>query len=395
MKAGDNMSLTQKNKCSLKEQVDSLFDLLPIQLENSKKTIEQNIHAEEFLHFRKIYFVGSGDSYLAALVGKRVFEKYANKYSIYFRVMKAMEFSRFTEFSDEEINQHSLMIIVSKSGIGSRVIEVLKRANTLNMCSLVISDSESSIACHLAKYCLLTNTPDFFNDRPALRSYFAALITLYLLAGKFSEMYGNSMTMEKLAKNIHDYMRSYKDKINMYDEKMMKLADLYQNADAITFIGDSDEEATCGFSVSKIIEVTGIHSKSDDSEEWGHINYFNKFTHTNPVFFIANNCYANISRMKETIRQSFAVGRPTYLIINEDAKMTDIPESCIIRLPFVEDEMLQPLGSYIPTAIFANHLADLLDEPLFRGNIYPQGFNTIRNSQVVVYGINGNKIKEI
>ena len=103
----------------------------------------------------------------------------------------------------------------------------------------------------------------------------------------------------------------------------------------------------------------------------------------------------DISRIKETIRQSFAVGRPTYLIINEDAKMTDIPESCIIRLPFVEDEMLQPLGSYIPTTIFANHLADLLDESLFRGNIYPQGFNTIRNSQVVVYGINGNKIKEI
>ena len=67
------------NRCYLKDQIDSLFDLLPVQLENSKKTIEENVHKEDFMHFRHVYIVASGDSYMAALAGQRAFEKYANK----------------------------------------------------------------------------------------------------------------------------------------------------------------------------------------------------------------------------------------------------------------------------------------------------------------------------
>ena len=35
---------------------------------------------------------------------------------------------------------------------------------------------------------------------------------------------------------------------------------------------------------------------------------------------------------------------------------------------------------------------DYINEPLFRGNIYPEGFNTIRNSKIVVYGEDENEI---
>lgn len=45
------------NKCFLKDQIDSLFDLLPIQLENSRKTIEENVHKEDFMHFRHVYIL--------------------------------------------------------------------------------------------------------------------------------------------------------------------------------------------------------------------------------------------------------------------------------------------------------------------------------------------------
>ena len=46
MKVGKNMNV---NRCFLKDQIDSLFDLLPVQLENSKKTIEENVHKEDFM----------------------------------------------------------------------------------------------------------------------------------------------------------------------------------------------------------------------------------------------------------------------------------------------------------------------------------------------------------
>ena len=157
-------------------------------------------------------------------------------------------------------------------------------------------------------------------------------------------------------------------------------------------VGDSDEQASCNFAVSKVIEVTGIHSKSDDSEEYGHINYFNHYVATNPVFFIANSLNSNMSRVLETIKQSIAVGRPTYLMMNENSEVEDIEGLNKIVLPPVQDDVLQPLGSYIPATILANHISDLLDEPLFRGNIYPDGFNTIRNSKIVVYGEDGNEI---
>lgn len=381
-----------ENKCFLKDQIDSLFDLLPIQLENSKKTIEENVHKEDFMHFRHVYIVASGDSYMAALAGQRAFEKYANKYAVHYHAVKAMEISRFNEFTDRDLNEQTLVIVISKSGIGSRVIEVLERVNALNMTSMVITDSIDSEAVELAKYRLYTDTPKFTNDRPALRSYFAAMVTLYLLAARFSEMYGNSMNMETMSKNIYDYMMSYKDKIAVYDEQMMELAEKYKHANSITFVGDSDEQSSCNFAVSKVIEVTGIHSKSDDSEEYGHINYFNHYVATNPVFFIANSLNSNMSRVLETIKQSIAVGRPTYLMMNENSEVEDIEGLNKIVLPPVQDDVLQPLGSYIPATILANHISDLLDEPLFRGNIYPDGFNTIRNSKIVVYGEDGNEI---
>lgn len=99
-----------------------------------------------------------------------------------------------------------------------------------------------------------------------------------------------------------------------------------------------------------------------------------------------------MSRVLETNKQSIAVGRPTYLMINENSEIEDVEGLNKIMLPPVEDDVLQPLGSYIPATILANHISDLLDEPLFRGNIYPEGFNTIRNSKIVVYGEDENEI---
>ena len=83
---------------------------------------------------------------------KRAFEKYANKYAVHYHAVKAMEISRFNEFTDRDLNEQTLVIVISKSGIGSRVIEVLERVNALNMTSMVITDSIDSKAVELAKY---------------------------------------------------------------------------------------------------------------------------------------------------------------------------------------------------------------------------------------------------
>lgn len=377
----------EKNRSNIKDEINDLFELYPNYINNLAEKVTNLFTEKDISNYRRIYFVGSGDSYSASIAGVRIFETLASRFALKFIPITALDFARYLDFSDIETST-TLVVVTSISGEGSRVIEVIERSKLLEIDTLLITDNPAATLLEKSKFKLHLDIPEYKNVGPALRSYFVSTITLYLLAARFQDPKTTSKEIENMAKYIGEYLMSHESFMDRYEKEMLNLAEQFKDAKSITIIGDKNEESSCKFAVSKIIELTGIHSRWDDSEEWGHINYFNKFTgNENPIFFIGDTKSKNLSRLIETINQADKVKKPTILFIDQPFKSDEINKNCkVIELPKYSENYLQPLLSYIPLALFAHHLSGILNEKPWRGDILDEADNTIRNSEVVVYG---------
>ena len=381
-----------RSKNNVKQQVISLFDLIPDYTEELARKVDLLITEEVVAKYRRIYFVATGDSYSACLAGIRIFESIASKYAVKFIPIKATDYTRYLDFTDINKNE-TLAIIVSVSGNGSRVVEAVKRSLKVGVDTLLITSNENSYVYNEVTMKLFMDVPDYEFHKSALKTYYASVVSLYLMAAKFSDQKNEKKALEKMLGEINHYTNLYKEKYTEYETLMSELAEKFVNAKSVTVIGDKDEEPSCRFAVSKVIELTGIHSRWDDSEEWGHINYFNNLSGLeNPVFFFGNSKHKNISRIMETIEQTINIEKPAVLFADENFPFEKLNKKCkVIKLPKSENSYMQPLCSYLPMTLFAYQLSELLEEEPFRGNLVKEEDNTIVYSKVVVFGEKPNE----
>lgn len=378
--------MTNKSNNPLIDRVRSLVDLSREQVDKSLTAINEGISDDELRSIKRIFFTGCGDSFMAGKAATHVFQEYADNPEHIYEAVAPLELARF-EYIPENLNPSETLVIgISASGSPVRVQEAMLRAKHYGMKTMAVTNNPDSKVASAADYILVSNDPEKLNDSPGLRSYLASMITLYLLGVKYGSLLKTSDNVENFISEIRNYMNSYTDYLDEIIEVTEKLAENTLDAKAFTFIGDGIESSTASFSAAKVVEVAGKITIVNDSEEWCHINYFNKFTEDNPVFVIANSASKNLTRISETLNQADVVGHPTILVIDDfsvESKDLAIPENTqIINLPMSQNILVQALGSYIPGTLFAAHLAEKTDEPYFRGDKFPMDAMTTSNSKI-------------
>lgn len=262
-------------------QVWSLRDLVDEQVENSflNEQLYEALPISNCFDIRKIILTGAGDSYVAAIAMKQVFEKYVDA-MLGVDAPDLMSFNRYTTAADIGIGEPNspLVVGISAGGSTSRVVETLAKANELGGYSLALTNNADSVVAQEATVKVVTNTPSIDKDFPGLRSYFANLITLAAIASRLGHVRGviGPEDSQIWKDTIKDHVYKVFEDLEAIDQVMNDLAKEWKSFTRFDFIGDGPALASAMFGQYKLYECVGEVAYSDDSEDWCHINYFVK-----------------------------------------------------------------------------------------------------------------------
>lgn len=359
---------------AFRQQICSVPELIAERLETSRT--EATRVAEQVGMPARMYVVGCGDSYFAALATELAFEMIAG---VPTEAQNAMSFSRYAvEFVP---NEDALVIGVSVSGKVSRTIEGLARARKRGLRTLAVTSSRETPIAQVADEVAITTVSDLPNpdgvQSPGARSYVASLVTLYALALALAEARGREVLSwwSALSATADAARATLQDT----DARAQALAEETRTASEFVFCGSGPNFGTAQFCAAKVIEASGDAALGQDVEEWAHVQYFAKTPDT-PTFLITAR-ERDASRAEEVRAAMHAVGR----------RVIEVAPDPHVELPYTPcPEVFSPLVAAIPGMLFAAHRAALLGEPYFRafggGRSIEGGggASRIRTSQILV-----------
>ena len=331
----------------------------------------------------RLYTIGCGDSYFAALATEFSFEMIAG---VPTEVQNAMTFSRYAaEFLPHVSKAYapatSAVIGVSVSGGVTRTIEGVLRAKKRGLDTFAITSSDQTPIAKAAEHVLTTKAPDVPNAAgvqvPGARSYFASLMMLYSLALRLADERGHAGDWRAQFAQVAEAAR---ETIEISDAPAKALAEQTKEATEFVFCGSGPNFATAQFCAAKMLEATGDPAIGQDVEEWAHLQYFAKAAGT-PTFVISAG-ERDASRASEVKTAMQAIGRTVIEVSPEKPGFLSLPYAPV-------PEVFAPLVACIPVMLFAAHRAELLGEPYFRAFAggrsieHGGGISRIRTSELI------------
>ncbi|HEC96193.1 MAG TPA: glutamine--fructose-6-phosphate transaminase (isomerizing) [Euryarchaeota archaeon] len=284
-----------------------------------------------------IFFVASGTSYHASLVGSYYFSKIANTHV---NVVLASEFENYRHFLKPE----TLVIAVSQSGETADVLEAVRVAKDAGSKVIgVVNVPGSSLTRESDLFVQINAGPEI--GVAATKTYTAQVILMYLLSnalvGKYEEAIDKIKSLYMDVYNLTS--RAMRDHIRMLSERLKEKEHIY-------LIGRGIQYATALEGALKIKEISYIHAEAFPAGELKHgpLALIEKDT---PVIVFAS----KENEAKVIANAEEAKSRGAY-IIGVSYKRSDIFDFWI-KVPEVGD--LNPIVQIIPMQVLAYQLAVL------------------------------------
>lgn len=308
----------------------------PIVLKNSFN--EYNF-LEDLSKYSSIDIIACGSAYHAGLVGKFLFEKYAQ---IKTTVHIASEY-RYAPFFKEK---NSLAIFISQSGETADTLAALKLAKDNKVDTLaIVNVKESSIAREADK--VIYTKAGIEIAVATTKAYLAQITTLSLIALK------TAFVKKKITKELYDnYLDSYNKTSNLI-KKLLKIdydeiSEIISKKNDVFFIGRSIDYYLSLEGSLKLKEISYIHSEAYAAGELKHgtISLIEK--NTPVVSVITDNELKDktISNNKEVISRGAYVISITNSDIPSDSYniKIDIPNLNDFVNPILAVVVMQKLG---------------------------------------------------
>lgn len=354
---------------SLRRQSYSLPGLLKEQFDDLKEQIDLLFTKAELEEFDHMILTGCGDSYAAGLTLCYELEKLTG---ISTELVTAIDFSRY--YNRKKISEKTLVIIISISGNGARIMEVVKKAHKSGATTLAMTKNKESIIGKTADKVLELHISQFERG-PGNRNYFVSLLGL-LLFGIHTGYVRNMISDEEMEKFYDEIRRQGKVLESMLpkiDAGLFKLAKEWKDKKGFDFVGSGMDYGSAWFGHAKIIEITGAFSMHINSEEWFHMNNFVKSISECGTIMFASTKSPGFSRTKEAVKYAARLGRP--LCVLTDGSREDFEaEAHYIQIPCPDFMPAMALVQYVPVCILAGYMGAMLGERNCRGCLGPWEF---------------------
>lgn len=257
----------------------------------------------DFTKYDSIHIVACGSAMHAGMVGKYLFQNYAN-------IPVNVEIASEYRYTTQVITNSTLVIIVSQSGETADSLAALRLAKEKGGTTLGIVNAVGSTIAREADICIYTYAgPEIaVATTKGYTSQVAIFSTLVINAMKQKNMLEEELfeNIKKDFNNISSILKEVIDKKDIYTNTAKKI---YKNND-LFFIGRGIDNAVCMEGSLKLKEISYMHSESYAAGELKHgtISLIEKGT---PVIAIAtnDNLYEKtVSNVKETkARGAFSI----------------------------------------------------------------------------------------
>ena len=368
-------------------QIYSLPGLIRESFDPLDDAVRRALDHQLCLSVKRVFIAGCGDSHAAALGSELAFEAVAG---VPAEPMTALQFARYAAgYLPRTGPNTNLVIGVSVSGAVTRTAEALRLARQAGATTLALTAAASSPVAEAAELLVSPVAPPFPAPPgvypPATRSYLANQLTLLLIAVRLGEVRGRLdwSAASALRREVRALAEAAEATIAACDPVARAIAEEWQDANEFVFVGGGPNYATALFSAAKVLEASGDSALGQDTEEWGHLQYFARAAPT-PTFFITAGG-RDLSRAVELAVAANAIGRGVVAVAPAVAATAAVRQAAAHTLPLAEGvpEALTPLIAAIPGALFAAYRAEVIGEPYFRapGGGRAESVQRIRTSQ--------------
>lgn len=350
------------------EQIHSIPGLIRGVARSYDEAVRNKVDHMLSLSVKRVYLTGCGDSHHASLGAEMAFEHIAG---IPTEALTSMQYARYAaQFMPKSEPGTNLVIGTSVSGEVSRTLEALLLGKKYGATTIAMTATPGSRIGRAAEIMIDTTQPPFQDPPgvhiPGVRSYVANQIGLLLVAIRLGEVRGRILTSEadKLRKEIELLGDAAERTIAACDGIAKQMAEEWKDAREFVFVGGGPNFASALFSAAKVLEASGDSALGQDTEEWGHLQYFARQADT-PTFLISAGD-RDLSRMTEIAVAARQVGRRVAAVVPASASSITASANSVMPLAEGVREMFAPVISAIPGSLFAAYRSDAIGEPFFR-----------------------------
>jgi glucosamine--fructose-6-phosphate aminotransferase (isomerizing) len=346
------------------EQLDTLPEIHRENFVQINHSIKNGFNSLELNSVQRVYTLGDGDSYHAALAVEMAFQEFAGIQYLPFPAMRFLEYG--ADYIRMNFPRDTIVVGISASGGSTRVIQSLERVKKKDhriITASLVGNQESRLA-EAADRVLSAQIPEL-GRIPGIRTYTASIMGLLALALRIGEIKRN-YHMEvgnNLRREIIDMADMVNATIDASKKPASMAAKLIKYAPFISFVGSGPSFGSAYFSGAKIIEASGMFAAAQDLEEWAHVERL-AYPLDYPVVMIAppGKSYWRALELAKGIK---AIGHPLFAIIDE--KDQDIKPLADVVFPVIGEvrEAFSPLLYYLPGTMFAYELTKELNRSMF------------------------------
>lgn len=346
-------------------QVESLPALMRDEFDVLDERVRRAIGHHDLLGVRRIVPTGSGDSHFAAMAAELAFEQLAQLPT---EPMAAMEYGRYgAAYQSKAFPLNPLVIGISAGGHSPRTVEALHAARREGALTAALTAVPDSPVAQAATLQLDARIADF-GPCPGVRTYFASLLTLLLLAIRLREVH--DIVSQEEANALRRELKSTADVIEATLDACRApartLAERLREHKAFMFVGDGPNYGTALYSAAKVSEVCGFYSMAQESEEWKHLQDDVTAFPEMPTFFLSpgGRGHDRVAGLMEPARR---IGRIIAAVVPHDDTAIAPHADTVLPVVGAVREAFTPLVYCVPGALFAATLCEVTGSSPFNG----------------------------
>ena len=335
----------------INEQPEGVKNTLERRLDENGNIVLDGIHLtkEDLDSINRIYIVACGTAYHAGLLGKNALEKYL-------KVPVITDIASEFRYSDNFVDEHSLVILVSQSGETADTLAVLRDSKAKGAKILAITNVVGSSISREADEVFYTWAgPEI--AVASTKAYTTQISSLYMIALNFALEKG-TITREEYLSTI-EKMKELPEKIQKVldnQDKIKETAERIVSKEHVFFLGRGVDYSLAMEGSLKLKEVSYIHSEAFAAGELKHgtIALIEEGT---PVISIATQ--ENLfEKMVSNMQEVKARGAFVASIAQEHNRSVEKVSDEVIYIPNCDD-MLVPIVAVVPMQLLAYYVSTM------------------------------------
>ncbi len=243
------------------QQPHVLHQIISTNVSPDKPTTFADLDYEALTGVERIYIVGCGTAYHAALAGKYIIERYGN---IPVEAEAASEF----RYRRPTLDGSTLLIAITQSGETADTLAAMELAKEKGARIVAITNTPRSTATREADFTFLTAAGAEISVA-STKAYTAQLAALYIFALFLAEGRCEGSDLSALKEALLHLPKDITAALAL-EEEMKELAESLSEAEHLYYIGRGTDYVTAREGALKMKEITYIHAESYLAGELKH-----------------------------------------------------------------------------------------------------------------------------